>query len=97
MRIKIQKTIEEEVEISLPVYYRNILSIGKDTIGVVDENTVIKVYDGEGYVMISQGILFSQEIESWEQRLQKITEDEFFDAYQSAHEKLSITPKLIEK
>lgn len=88
MRIKIQKTIEEEVEIALPVFYKNVLSNYTDLIGVIDEDTCIKVFDSPGYTLISQGALFSQDVESWEQRLQKITEDEFFDAYRMAHEKL---------
>ena len=97
MRIKIPKTIEEEVEIALPVFYKNTLSNYIDLIGVIDEDTCIKVFDSPGYTLISQGALFSQDVESWEQRLQKITEDEFFDAYQMAHEKLSLNCKLIEK
>lgn len=93
--ITTKKQVEETVEIPVPCFYRN----NSETyfIGVLDNDTVVKIYRGSDLLHISNSKMWLGEhelkdaIENWI----KCTEQEFFDAYADVELKMSINPILL--
>lgn len=97
MTITTTKTIEEQVKITPPIFWREPkLSEGAaaSIIGVLDENTVVYIYTTDRYTSITNSEMWIRESDvtraynRWEQ----ITEEEFFAAYQKAYESLNLNP-----
>lgn len=98
MKIKTSITQEREIEITLPIFRKQINTASIEYIGVIEESHGIKMYINEdaGHTQISvtpMWLLKSDVVKAvndW----QEVDEYEFLQAHEDALQSLSLAPKL---
>ena len=94
MQISIPKQTTETVHIAVPSFYKSYTRY----IGVIDENTLITFVD-HGFVTEMSNYRLPNGGSVWlestqDEKSELITEEEFFEAYDTALKQLTITPIL---
>ena len=98
MKIETTQTTKQVIDIPVPSFYRdkNCHDSITDLIGILDENTVVKVWESDKRTALINGDLDSLESDivraflNWE----PITEEKFFYHHNRALHSLSLTPEL---
>ena len=98
MKIRTKQTRETDVEIPVPSFYKD----GKcsesisDIIAILDQNTIIKVYESERRTCVQNMDLYLGESDIVYASLNwtPITEADFMLAHNSALHSMSLTPEL---
>lgn len=96
MQITTQVTTEQTVEIELPLFFKH--RDRTEYLGVLNEQTVIKILETNGYKSISNGgsSIYTSEIKEAHNKWSKISEQEFLAAHALFLRSLSLKPKLHE-
>lgn len=98
MKIKTTVTQERELDIQLPFFRRDKNSTCLKLFAVINEKTVISVFDGAGRTSVYVDAFESStyDIADKYQNWQPITEQQFLMAHSEALKSLSLEPQLIQ-
>lgn len=94
LTISIETKSTKEVEIPVPCFLRS--KSGQDYIALIDENTVVSVYESDSLKTVSNKELWlgkSDLANAWE-TFNSCTEQEFLEKYDAVIESISLHPKL---
>lgn len=94
LTVSVEKKETQEVEITVPCFFRS--QDEKDYIGVLDENTVVHIYDSGTYKSLTHSELWIKKHEvtkAWFE-YHSCTEAEFLTKYDEVIESISLHPKL---
>lgn len=96
MKIKVTKKTDQEIDIELPAFWGS--EDHETFIGVINENTVIKINKRESYKCIQscKSWLMSDDIATAYRDWISISETEFLEVHESFLQSLSLMPKMIE-
>lgn len=94
MTITLKKEVEEQIEIPVPCFF--ISKTGLELIGVLDENTVVKIYHSEGHSCISNSEMWLQksDVEKAYNNWHTCTETQFLEKYSEVEQAMSLHPIL---
>lgn len=95
--LSVEAYISEKKMIEIPVPFFARRNDEREYIGLLDENTVVKIYSGQSHTSVSNSQMDSMEksklIEAFE-TWHSCTETEFLDKYDAVIESISLHPKL---
>lgn len=97
MKLQISQFSKREIELPLPVFFKDNSESIIDIVAVLDEDTMIRVWDYPGNrVFIENGNVknYNDAIVKIYEKYQLATEEEFFTAFNRAYTQLSLTPRL---
>jgi hypothetical protein len=97
MKLIVKETTQTEVELPIPVFFRNYDET--EYIGVLDENTVVTIIDQKGYTSIQNCEMWLKKndiAKAWNsgKEWQGCREFEFLEKYDQVVEKMSLHPIL---
>ena len=98
MKFTTTQTAKTEIEIPIPSFYRDTLCSESitDLIGILDENTIIKVFESTRRTCVQNMDIYlgESDIVSAHIHWQPITEDVFLYHHSRALHSMSLTPEL---
>lgn len=89
------KQVEEEITLTVPSFFKS--KSGRAFVGLLDEKTVVQIYQSEGHSNISNsdvsycGHVLKQILEDYH----SCTESEFLDKYSEVERAMSLHPILV--
>lgn len=97
IKIMISEFSQREEEIKLPAFYKDNSTSITDIVGILDENTMVRVWEYHGSRLFIENQCVNgrdKEIAEIIEKFKPATEVDFFEAFDRVYESLSLTPKL---
>lgn len=95
MNITIQRTTPERLEITPPVFYKDIVGTTTTLVGLLDDKTYIRVFQSTGLTCITNSVPEERTL-AREVLYTPITESEFMAGWEKAYRGMSLEPVIIE-
>ena len=97
LKVKTTHTTEREIEISLPAFYKSCSGAITEFIGILDEDTMVRVWDYKDHRTFIENQTTEDkdfEIANYHVNYELATESEFFAAFDKAYGSLYLRPQL---